>query len=119
MTSVLDRAPGRVKDVDAAHEGVGTTRMRVIDSVPDAAFTILVWEFPPGSSEGAHSHADESIGLEHYLVVDGELVVTVDGAPHTLTAGDAVAVSRESVRGIHNASEAPAILHLVMEHLRA
>jgi quercetin dioxygenase-like cupin family protein len=42
-------------------------------------------EFDPGSSVPAHSHPHEQLGF----VVDGELVLAIDGVEHRLAAGDA------------------------------
>jgi quercetin dioxygenase-like cupin family protein len=42
-------------------------------------------EFDPGASVPAHSHPHEQLGF----VVDGELVLAIDGVEHRLAAGDA------------------------------
>jgi quercetin dioxygenase-like cupin family protein len=40
-------------------------------------------EFEPGASVAEHSHPHEQLGL----IVDGELVMVIDGVEHRLTAG--------------------------------
>jgi quercetin dioxygenase-like cupin family protein len=42
-------------------------------------------EFDPGAAVPAHSHPHEQLGF----VVDGELVLAIDGVEHRLAAGDA------------------------------
>lgn len=114
---VLDRAPGHVRDIPNAHAGTGTTRLRKIAGPEGAPFTILAWEFPAGTSEGPHHHQDEPIGVEHYLVTDGELVIVVDDVAHELWEGDALAIARRSMREVRNESAQPARLVLVVERL--
>ncbi|MEU6644664.1 cupin domain-containing protein [Saccharomonospora sp. NPDC046836] len=114
---VLDRAPGNVRAVTAAHAGHGTTRLRRVAGFRDSPFYILDWEFPPGTSEGAHDHRGDQIGVEHYHVIHGELVIVVDGARHELRDGDAIAIRPQHMREVRNDSRQPARLLLVVERL--
>ncbi|GAA1749238.1 cupin domain-containing protein [Nonomuraea bangladeshensis] len=114
---VLDLAPGSTQEVTAAHDGTGTTRLRRLDTVAGAGFKILVWDFPPGTSEGAHHHGDEPVGVEQYLVLHGRIRIVVDGAVHDLTEGDSIAIARRSVRETRNDGDAPARVLLVFESL--
>lgn len=116
--AIIDRAPGNTRDVLAAHDGNGTTQMRFFDTIESSPFQFLEWHFPPGTTEGPHHHRDDQIGLEHYLVTEGDLVIVIDGEEHHLAAGDAVAIPREAVRETRNQSDHAARAVLVFERLR-
>jgi quercetin dioxygenase-like cupin family protein len=117
LAFVLDLAPGSREVVSGAHSGTGTTRLRRLKSVPDPRFYILDWEFPPGTSEGPHRHVLDGVGLEHYFVQLGHVTVIVDGHPHELHTGDAIAVAGQSVREVRNDSAERAAVLLVVERL--
>ncbi|MFF3372156.1 cupin domain-containing protein [Streptomyces sp. NPDC002680] len=115
----VDMAPGAVREVSAAHGGVGVTALRPLATTQGAPFYVLDWEFPPGTSEGAHHHRDEPIGVEHYVVVRGTVVIVVDGEAHELTAGDAMAIPPHCVREVRNHFDRPARVLLTVERLVA
>jgi len=84
------------------------------------ASSVLRYHFEPGASEGLHRHdaaapdsctPDDSDEL--YLVVSGELVMTIDGERLTLTAGDAAYAPARTWHGIANESDAPAEMVLI------
>ena len=112
---VIDRAPGIVSDVEAAHDGVGVTHVRRINGTQSAGFNILIWDFPSGSVEGLHDHLGDGVGLETYTVLDGGIRVTVDGAVHDLTVGDVISIPPACLRAVANVRDAAARLLLVFE----
>lgn len=81
-----------------------------------------VWRyyFEPGASEGVHRHDAEAADSctvydsdELYLVVSGELVMTVEGERTTLKAGDAAYAPAGTWHGIANESDGPAEMVLI------
>ena len=88
--------------------------------------SVLRYHFEPGASEGMHRHdaaAADSCTPEDsdelYLVISGELVMTIDGERTTLAAGDAAYAPARTWHGIANESEAPAEMVLVFGPPRA
>jgi mannose-6-phosphate isomerase-like protein (cupin superfamily) len=82
--------------------------------------SVLRYHFEPGASEGMHRHdataadsctPDDSDEL--YLVISGELVMTLEGERTTLAAGDAAYAPARTWHGIANESEAPAEMVLI------
>ncbi|MFJ7215031.1 cupin domain-containing protein [Amycolatopsis sp. NPDC098790] len=113
----LDRAPGDVRTVTAAHGGTGTTRLRRVEGLDGAPWFMLDWEFPPGTGEGPHHHGDEPIGCEQYYVTQGQVTVIVGGVRYDLAEGDAIAVPRTMVRELTNDSDRTARILLLVERL--
>jgi quercetin dioxygenase-like cupin family protein len=64
-------------------------------------------EMEPGSLVAAHSHPHEQLGL----VLEGELILTVDGVPHRLPPGHAFQIEG----GIEHSGEAGAEGCLVLD----
>jgi quercetin dioxygenase-like cupin family protein len=82
--------------------------------------SVMRFHFEPGASEGRHRHdatATDSCSPddsdELYLVISGELVMTVEGERTTLAAGDAAYAPARTWHGIANESGAPAEMVLV------
>ena len=82
--------------------------------------SVMRFHFEPGASEGMHRHdaaaADSCTPYdsdELYLVISGELVMTIEGERTTLAAGDAAYAPACTWHGIANESEAPAEMVLV------
>jgi mannose-6-phosphate isomerase-like protein (cupin superfamily) len=82
--------------------------------------SVLRYHFEPGASEGMHRHdataadsctPDDSDEL--YLVISGELVITLEGERTTLAAGDAAYAPARTWHGIANESETPAEMVLI------
>lgn len=46
---------------------------------------------------------------EHWYVVEGEALVTLDGTPHRIVAGDAIDIPRHSWHRIANEAETPLV----------
>lgn len=62
---------------------------------------ITVVDCDPGWTGQAHDHADGD-HEEVYLLVEGEASIEVDGEEVRMSAGDAVRISPEATRQIHN-----------------
>ena len=80
---------------------------------------VMLYSLAPGASEGEHLHLeghDESCSVtsddELYLVVAGEVVMTVDGERTVLRAGDAAYAPAGSLHGVAN--ETPGTAQLVL-----
>lgn len=82
--------------------------------------SVMLYHLEPGASEGEHLHlaGDErscSVDSEDelYIVVSGEVVVTVDDERAVLRSGDAAYVPAGRPHGAVNESDAPAELVLL------
>lgn len=82
--------------------------------------SVLRYHFEPGASEGMHRHdaaaADSCTpddSDEVYLVVSGELVITIEGERTTLAAGDAAYAPARTWHGVANESKASAEMVLI------
>lgn len=75
---------------------------------------VTLLELAPGAKGKAHDHA-ETDHEEVYLVVDGELTVTIDadsekreeGTEVVLAAGEAIRLTPETHRQLHNRGDGP------------
>jgi mannose-6-phosphate isomerase-like protein (cupin superfamily) len=81
---------------------------------------VMLYHLEPGTAEGEHLHLegdDDSCSTysseEMYLVVSGEVVVTVEGERQTLRSGDAAYAPAGSRHGVENLGDAPAELVLI------
>lgn len=82
--------------------------------------SVMLYHLEPGAEEGTHFHLEgdpDSCSVdsqdELYLVVGGEVVVTVEDERETLRPGDAVYVPAGLRHGARNESDAPAELVLL------
>ncbi|MBN9141055.1 MAG: cupin domain-containing protein [Micrococcales bacterium] len=82
--------------------------------------SVMLYHLEPGTSEGEHFHLEDdpescSVETQHelYLVISGEVVMTVGGERTVLTAGDAVYVPEGVPHGVANETDAPAELILL------
>ena len=82
--------------------------------------SVLRYHFEPGTSEGVHRHdatAADSCTPEDsdelYVVIRGELVMTIEGERTILAAGDAAYAPAGAYHGIANESDAPAEMLLI------
>ncbi|MFC7619474.1 cupin domain-containing protein [Microlunatus sp. GCM10028923] len=81
--------------------------------------SIMLYHLEPGAEEGLHLHrsGDETScspgdSEELYLVVSGEVVITIDGERAVLRPGDAAYAPAGSRHGVANESAEPAELVL-------
>jgi mannose-6-phosphate isomerase-like protein (cupin superfamily) len=98
-----------MRSYEHVHEGKGTTGMKVFrfDRAPAPA-NFLVYEFPPGASEGVHVHrlGDRKLGSfdEFYYIVSGSGQMEIDGRVVPVKAGDHVFTPLDVFHGIENTS---------------
>jgi quercetin dioxygenase-like cupin family protein len=89
------------------HEGDGTISLRYFrfDNSPAPA-NFVVYDMPPGSSEGVHTHqlGDAVLGSydEYYYVIEGQGEMEVDGEIVPVKAGDHVHTPLGVAHGIRN-----------------
>jgi oxalate decarboxylase/phosphoglucose isomerase-like protein (cupin superfamily) len=103
------------------YEGAGRVGIEwYFRAVTELSTSVMLYHLEPGASEGAHlhlaGHPDSCSTIsedELYLVVAGEVVMTVGDESATLRTGDAVYVPEGVRHGVRNASDAPAELVLL------
>lgn len=103
----LERASEGFNKFKAVHEGLGELDVRLFDFGGAAApANFMIYDIPPGASEGVHLHnlSDPVLGPyeEYYFIVSGTGVMTIDGTEFPVTAGDHVFAPLGSWRGIAN-----------------
>ncbi len=78
---------------------------------------ILVYNIPPGASEGIHTHAagDSELGLvdEFYYIIEGRGEMQIDADRIPVRAGDHVFAPQAVPHGIENPSDALLKVYLV------
>lgn len=91
------------------HEGKGTTGVKFFrfERAPAPA-NFLIYDFPPGASEGVHVHrlGDRKLGAfdEYYYIVSGAGRMQIDGQDVPVQAGDHVFTPLDVHHGIENMS---------------
>jgi uncharacterized cupin superfamily protein len=95
-------APGHL-DVDAV-------RLQGREAGPTDRFWIGLSEYRPGGIAQQSPASEETV----YVVIAGELTLTVEGVQTTLGPGDSVHLSKGSVRTLENRTGAPAKLLVVV-----
>jgi mannose-6-phosphate isomerase-like protein (cupin superfamily) len=105
---------------NSLYDGAGVLTLETYFTGSRLPASVMRYWFEPGTSEGVHLHsAAEGTSCsphdseELYLVVSGELVMTIDGVRTTLSAGDAAYAPTGALHGIANESDGPAELVLV------
>lgn len=106
----LERATEGFNKFKAVHEGLGELGVRLFDFDGAAApANFMIYDIPPGASEGVHLHnlSDPALGPyeEYYYIVAGRGTMTVDGEAFPVTAGDHVFAPLDSWRGIANSDD--------------
>lgn len=91
------------------HEGNGPIDVKVFfkPDRPSAPAALLIFDIPPGVSEGVHRHqlSDEDGGWnEFYYIVAGQGRMTINGDVVPVTAGDNIHIPIGVERGIENTS---------------
>jgi mannose-6-phosphate isomerase-like protein (cupin superfamily) len=98
-----------MRNYERVHEGTGSTGVKVFefDRAPAPA-NFLIYDFPPGASEGVHVHrlGDQKLGSfdEYYYIVSGTGQMEIDGQIVPVKAGDHVFTPLEAHHGIENTS---------------
>jgi hypothetical protein len=117
----LERATEGFNKFKAVHEGLGELGVRLFDFGGAAApANFMIYDIPPGASEGVHLHnlSDPALGPyeEYYYIVAGRGVMTIDGEEFPVTAGDHIFVPLDSWRGIAN-SDGPDNLKIFLTYI--
>jgi len=98
-----------MRSYEHVHEGKGSTGVRLFrfDRAPAPA-NFLVYDFPPGASEGVHVHrfGNRKLGSfdEFYYIVSGAGQMEIDGQVVPVKAGDHVFTPLDVFHGIENTS---------------
>ena len=103
----VESANQNIRAFRGVHEGLGTIDMRVFDFAGAAApANFLIYDIPPGASEGVHVHnlTDPKLGAfdEYYYIIEGRGKMLIDGEPLTVGAGDHVHTPLDVAHGIEN-----------------
>jgi mannose-6-phosphate isomerase-like protein (cupin superfamily) len=103
----VERAAEGFNKFKAVHEGLGELGVRLFDFDGAAApANFMIYDIPPGASEGVHLHnlSNPALGPyeEYYYIVAGRGVMTIDGEEFPVTAGDHIFAPLDSWRGIAN-----------------
>ncbi len=95
------------KPYPRVHEGEGTISVRYFgfDKAPAPA-NFVIYDMPPGSSEGVHTHhlGDAVLGPydEYYYVIQGEGEMQIDGQVVAIKVGDHVHTPLGVAHGVRN-----------------
>ncbi len=103
----LDKAPPYIAPL---HEGVGTLRLQGLEAGPTDRFWVgLSYYLPAGEAQESPTR-EETV----YVVLDGELTITSDGAQEVLQQHDSVHLPKGTVRSVVNNSARPATLLVII-----
>ncbi len=101
------------------HEGKGVIDVRMFfkdEGYPKPAL-LLIYNIPPGASEGVHTHrpGDQKMGSfdEFYYIMEGRGEMEVAGRKFAVKPGDHVFTPNEVAHGIENTSNALLRVYLV------
>ena len=106
---VKDAEHEGMRNYDRVHEGKGNTGVKyfTFDHAPAPA-NFMIYDFPPGASEGVHVHrlGNATLGSydEYYYVVSGSGQMEIDGQIVSVKAGDHVFTPLDVHHGIENTS---------------
>lgn len=81
----------------------GSEGRLLVGSDPPRPLELWEWRLAPGDAYEGESHADETVELLH--VLEGELLLEVDGVAHRLAAGDAASFAGDRPHRYANASD--------------
>lgn len=105
-------APGEGRFISVGPAGAGVM-VKASTAETDGLCTVWEGRVPPGTvGAGPHFHRGRD---EFFYVLEGELVLRIDGEEHTARAGSFAFVPRGTIHGFRNASRDSATL-LVMHH---
>jgi quercetin dioxygenase-like cupin family protein len=80
-------------------------------TIPGREAVMAVVEFPPGASEGRHTHPNAEVFA---FVAEGTILLEVEGKPNaTLKAGDSFTIAPGQIHQGTNNGSTPAKLHVV------
>jgi len=104
----------RHDEQDVARDPSGWERRVLSPVLPGVEFELMRTTIGPGVDAGAFSpHAP---GSREYLAVEvGTLLLTIDGVPYTLRAGDSVYYAGDCVHSFANPADRPCVYYLAMD----
>lgn len=96
-----------VRNFEKYHQGLGTIGARFFQfGGATAPANFLIYNIPPGCSEGVHVHntIDPSLGPfdEYYYIIEGTGTMPIDGERVPVSAGDHVHTPMGVYHGIEN-----------------
>lgn len=99
---------------DVARDSSGWERRILSPVLPGVEFEFMRTTLGPHVNAGAFSpHAPGS--REYVAVESGTLLLTVDGAPHRLEAGDSIYYAGDCVHAFENPESQPCVYYLAMD----
>ena len=103
----LESDSEKMRSFENYHRGLGSIGMRMFDFGGAAApANFLIYDIPPGASEGVHVHnlTDPKLGPfdEYYYIIEGRGRMMIGGEPVMVSAGDHVHTPLEVPHGIEN-----------------
>ena len=104
----------RRPEQDAATDPSGWERRILSPVLPGIEFELMRTTIPPGVDAG--DFAPHAPGSREYLAMErGTLRLTIDGTPHTLSAGDSIYYAGDCWHGFANPGRATCAYYLAME----
>ena len=104
----------RRDEQDVARDPSGWERRILSPVLPGVEFEFMRTTIDPGVDAGAF--APHAPGSREYVAVEcGVLLLTIDGTPHTLGAGDSIYYAGDCVHAFANPRAEPLVYYLAME----
>ena len=104
----------RAAEQDVARDSSGWERRVLSPVLPGIEFELMRTTIGPGVDAGAFSPHVE--GSREYLAVEqGTLLLTLDGVPYTLNAGDSIYYAGDCVHAFANPGVVPLVYYLAMD----
>jgi transcriptional regulator with XRE-family HTH domain len=104
----------RKADQDVARDPSGWERRILSPVLPGVEFEFMRTTLGPGVDAGAFS--PHAAGSREYVAIEsGTLLLTLDGTPHTLRAGDSIYYAGDCVHSFANPDKKPCVYYLAMD----
>jgi transcriptional regulator with XRE-family HTH domain len=104
----------RLAEQSAATDPTGWERRILSPVLPGIEFELMRTTIPPGVDAG--DFAPHAPGSREYLAMErGTLRLTIDGTPHTLSAGDSIYYAGDCWHGFANPGRVACAYYLAME----
>jgi len=96
------------------HNNVDTRRLQGMDASDTDAMWVGLSVYPPGATIDAAPARTESV----YVVLDGELVVTVEGTEYVIGKYDSLHLNQGEIRSAVNRSDSPTTMLVTIATLK-
>jgi quercetin dioxygenase-like cupin family protein len=104
----------RKDEQDLARDPSGWERRILSPVLPGVEFEFMRTTIDPGVDAGAFS--PHAAGSREYVAIEsGTLLLTLDGTPHTLRAGDSIYYAGDCVHAFVNPGKRPCVYYLAMD----